>query len=83
MSDRKSAFAHILDLPRERHTCIAKELEGHAGLVAEVSPMLAFHPSNGYVEKATKMALRDRFGQHEIRHRLGRYGGCGVHNYKY
>ena len=49
MSDRKSPFAHILDLPREKHTCIARELEGHVGLVAEVSPMLAFHPSNRYV----------------------------------
>jgi hypothetical protein len=81
----KSTFAHVLDLPREGPTCITKELDGHAGLVAEVSSMLAFHPGNGYVENSTQQGMRDRFGQHEIRPRFERnvHGGCGVHNYKY
>jgi hypothetical protein len=85
MSKGKSTFAHVLDLPREGPTCIAKELDGHVGLVAEISSMLAFHPGKGYFEIATKQGMWDRFSQHEIRPCFKRnlHGGCGVHNCEY
>jgi hypothetical protein len=47
--------------------------------------MLAFHPGNGYVEKAMQPFIQNRLGQHEIRPFFERYvhRGGDVHYNEY
>jgi len=50
--------------------------------VAKISAVLACHPGNCYLEKASQLPILNRLAEHEIGSRIKRrtHAGCAVHD---